>query len=719
MDSRTLYTIILILAAILYFIIAAVALLRRTFRDRIEHWLVVYLVVSGLWVLSRPFQNVAWLHPVIQQFPLSANFAVNGLLPLSFLFLGLSRSFLQIDTGNRDWWRLGVGAMGLLTLLTINIFQLPEWLTTLVLVTGWGLFVMATAVFTLRGYRKTDRQPLHRNRISYWVIALLINVIGDALTFYHAEVFGSLCRLLATFIATYAMLAYRLFDVRHMLRRAISYLITMAMEIFLWLQLLSYTSTPVFNQLIPQEISPYVVSGLTMLIAILFNPILLVAQQIVDKVTFDVDYDLNETLREYSMRVSNIVDLSQLEATVMGLISEAMEIQHGTFFLVDAIPTNDGYTSYQLHSVQGLGTEMLVLGTFAGDSIVAEYLAKENRPLTQYDIDLSPRFRDTSPVERDWLSGLGVEVFVPIYGKGKWLGLLGLGPKRSGDRYSDNDLTLLSTMADQTAVALENARLFSDLVHLNHEIKQAYAQLERANYELLESDKLKSAFIGVITHELRTPFATIIFALQLIEREGLENFTEEQRQQMEQLTVSVKAARTMVNNLVAFAGFLSKQGALHLSMFDFAKLVEATLFPLRPLAESKEITLEYHPPEIKVNLYGDEDRLADAIHHLVHNAIKFTNSGGHIEITVQLDDRRVYFAVRDNGIGIPADKIATLWDSFTQMADPLRRGVEGLGLGLALVKQVVTAHKGEVAAESLENEGSVFGFWLPQDGPEN
>jgi GAF domain-containing protein len=125
---------------------------------------------------------------------------------------------------------------------------------------------------------------------------------------------------------------------------------------------------------------------------------------------------------------------------------------------------------------------------------IALHLSQERRPLTQYDIDYLPRFRQIPLEDRQWLTGQDVDVYVPIHSKEKWIGLFALGAKNTGERYYDEDLLLLSTLADQSAVALENARIFADLYRINQELEHARTELEIANQQLRE-DELKSSFV--------------------------------------------------------------------------------------------------------------------------------------------------------------------------------------------------------------------------------
>ncbi|MCA9969750.1 MAG: HAMP domain-containing histidine kinase, partial [Anaerolineales bacterium] len=281
------------------------------------------------------------------------------------------------------------------------------------------------------------------------------------------------------------------------------------------------------------------------------------------------------------------------------------------------------------------------------------------------------------------------------------------------NRYYVRDLALLKTLAEQTAVALENARLVADLVQLNHVLKRANADVERANVRLQEAGQLKSDFIGMVTHELRTPFANMAFSLQLLQRTGTDNWMPAQGEALRQLAQEMQAGREMVDNLIKMATFLRKQEALRPAAFDFREVVVEGIRPLQTLAASKDICLHVNGSTGPMPVWADRDRLLDAVHHLVHNAIKFTGAGGEISVRATLEGACVRFEVRDTGVGVAPERLPALWQSFDQVADPHRRSAEGLGLGLALVKHIAVAHQGEVFAHSQVNVGSLFGFTIP------
>jgi len=324
-----------------------------------------------------------------------------------------------------------------------------------------------------------------------------------------------------------------------------------------------------------------------------------------------------------------------------------------------------------------------------------------------------PAFRGVSAAERVTLAHWNMEVFLTLRSMGQLVGVLALGSKQSRDPYFDSDMAYLSTLADETGVAVQNATLFSGLRNANLQMEDMNRDLERANTQLQELDTLKSAFIGVITHELRSPFAALDFSMQLIHRYGLDNLLPEQRDQLGQLAEGLRRAQTMINNLITFASFLSKQGQLRLAPMDMKQLARETLTTLEPLARKQDIKLTLDAPDTLPSVQGDRERLAEALYHLVHNAIKFNRVGGTVTLSCRAAPEELLVLVSDTGVGIEPEKLPDMWKDFTQIADPLRRGVEGLGLGLPLVRYVIKAHGGQVWAQSEPGLGSTFAFRIP------
>jgi signal transduction histidine kinase len=410
--------------------------------------------------------------------------------------------------------------------------------------------------------------------------------------------------------------------------------------------------------------------------------------------TLDRYRELNLLYRSGEIIAASL-DLSHVNRLVLDESTRLAQADEGAVMLVDRETGQlTVWASYGLDAIQDIGSGIPMgheLAEIVMDSGRTEILER--------------------PDPGDRKKPLGAALCVPLKTKDEVLGVISLVHTDPERTFRDNDINLINALAGQAAVAIDNARMFSDLTAL-------HAELEAANRRLRESDKIKSSFLGVITHELRSPFADIDFCLQLIERYGTEAWSQPQREQWDQLIQGVQEAKRMVDNLISFARLLRTQGDLYLTDVDFPQLVTEVTETLKPVMRTRRLELAVVGVETIPLIKADERRLGEAIYHLVHNAIKFNHPGGKIHVRYLTDDGGVRLEVQDTGVGIPADKIKLLWDPFSQAADPLKRGREGLGLGLALVKYVIHAHGGRVGVSSKEGVGSLFRIWLPIAGPE-
>src|SRR5574341_2133384 len=455
----------------------------RRFQERAARWLILYALVSSLWTLGQALWRWGWL-PFLGGEG-RVRFAAYGVLLLAWLFLLLTHSFLRLEGTGWGWWALGLAWVVGLALMEGDLLAMPEMLRvgntwdirrqefiSGVLIVGWVTLTGGAAWLTGRAYCLT-RQPLHKNRITYWSSAWAITLVGDALFLAGYQVLGGVLRVAAILVAAYAVVNHHLPDVRQTARKAVSYMTITLLSVGL------YTAGFVAMQYVFQAVPGYspLLAGAAMalILAILFQPLLGLVQRLVNRLMSGAGYDPSQVLREYSTNISNILDLELLANVMVNLIGAAIKIRHGQLFVVDRAKGADGADTFLLREVGRQEKKGAAAGSLAAGSPIASYVCQEQQPLTQYDVDLLAHFQAAPAEERAWLAGLEMDVYVPIHAKGEWIGLLALGPKLSGDRYFDDDLVMLRTLADQTAVALENARLVEDLIRAHNDLGQAYA----------------------------------------------------------------------------------------------------------------------------------------------------------------------------------------------------------------------------------------------------
>ena len=767
----------LILTGVLYLPIAGVILKRRGFQEWATRLLVLYVGASSLWTLGLVFLRPGGLATPAQDVP--ARVWLYGLLLLAWLFLHLTRAFLRFAGSGWGWWALGAAWIVAAIVLNENWLGLPEvswagghvpptgveglpatptsvggllaWHWSLafgVAIAGWGAFMGGATLLTARAYHQAQ-QPLHRNRIKYWAVALGLTASGAVLTPLLAgtAALGSGFHLLGTLCATYAVLTYRQPDVRQVARRTASFLIVTLLTVVI------YTAGFLATQALFQSVPGYspLLAGVTvaLVLAVVFAPLLRLAQRLADQVVSGTHYDPGRTLHEYSTHISNILDLERLATVALDLIRETMQIQHGTLFVVHeepgqhvpedlpkqflSPPLESKYSYFRLRDVTGTGKDSPP-GALSAASPVADYLRQERRPLTQYDVDLLPRFRENSPAEQGWLASLGADVYVPIYAKGEWIGLLALGPKTCGDRYFDEDLALLSTLADQTAVALENARLFDDLKVRNTENEQLNQELAVANRELARLDEAKSNFIDIASHELRTPLTQICGYNEILGEMVEEgSLTPDTALQMAQgIHKGAQRLQEIVDLMFDVSQLDTETLILNLSHTQVSLTVHQAVESWARALEERRQTLVVEGLESLPALTADGKRLVQVFSHLVQNAIKYTPDGGHIRITGRLlngvtepQERAVEIVVADTGIGIAPDDLGRIFDKFYRAGDVMFHSTgktkfkgAGPGLGLTIARGIVEAHGGRIWAESLGYDeqtrpGSQFHVVLP------
>ncbi|MGC8785876.1 MAG: ATP-binding protein, partial [Anaerolineae bacterium] len=289
-------------------------------------------------------------------------------------------------------------------------------------------------------------------------------------------------------------------------------------------------------------------------------------------------------------------------------------------------------------------------------------------------------------------------VALPLVVKGEKIGILGLAKEKKEHAFVRSDLELLSVLASQAAIAIQNARLFTRL-------RNAYEQLK-------ELDRMKSDFISTVSHELRSPLHSISGYVQLL----LDGKAPDKATQQECLEIVYRQTQhltNLINDLLDASRMESASLVLQKEPVQMYLAVQEVLADLQPLAEQAQITLTNHlTPDLPV-VFGDKERLKQVVRNLVHNAIKFTPKGGHVTISATVEPGRIVVSVQDDGIGIPAEALPRLFERFYQVDSSSTRRAGGTGLGLYICKQIVTAHGGEIWVKSQVGKGSTFSFTLP------
>lgn len=333
---------------------------------------------------------------------------------------------------------------------------------------------------------------------------------------------------------------------------------------------------------------------------------------------------------------------------------------------------------------------------------------EEGKAMVVGDYFAGERLKD-APYDAVRKEGLKSFLAVPFFsGNGEAMGVLYVAT-RSKREFTQEEIDALVTLATQASVAIEHARLFEELKSAYRKLQTTHEELKEAYEELKSLDELKSNILANVSHELRTPITVAKGAIELAMDE--EN-PGERRRFLKMALDALTRQNFIVADILEAAKFEKGEVELNLEAVDVVQMIKLVRDEFEPMLVTEGIKMEVNVENIPP-AKADPQQLKHVLRNLISNAIKFNRKGGSVTIEAREKGSMVEVCVSDTGIGIPEDKLEKIFERFYQMDSSPTRHYGGTGMGLAIVKEVVEAHGGEVMVKSKLGEGSTFCFTLP------
>jgi GAF domain-containing protein len=309
--------------------------------------------------------------------------------------------------------------------------------------------------------------------------------------------------------------------------------------------------------------------------------------------------------------------------------------------------------------------------------------------------------------EREAMRQAGVEagLVLPMLSQDSLVGIVSLGFRGPLPEPVEEPLDWAQTLVNQAAAAVANARLYQQLETQAAELATAYSELQ-------EVDRLRAQLVQNVGHELRTPLGLIKGYVELLIAGDLGKVSSSQRAALQVMRERTATLVRLIHNLTVLQAV--PREALAVAPLSMAEIVGQVLIEFQGAAEGAGIVFQEEIPDGLPTLLGDRERLELALGHLVDNSIKFSPDGGTITLKAWADERMIHVSVRDEGIGISSDSMGRIFERFYQVDGSTRRRYGGMGVGLALVWEIVELHDGTVQAESEPGKGSTFTISLPR-----
>jgi signal transduction histidine kinase len=557
-----------------------------------------------------------------------------------------------------------------------------------VLVLSW-LFIVCMSFFEiLKLLPKT--KGIKRTQTVYLIIGFLTGFLGGASTLIpmfkvNFPPFGNFTIAIYCFVSTYAILRYRLMDIRLVIKKGMVYSLSAGILTSFFIVFVLTMTKYVENVAGLTSHVITIIAALT--IAVLFNPLKNSVQKIIDKTFYKRTYNYFDVIRDISRKLTTMFELNTINEFIANTIFDTLGVS--SIYVLTAASGQNCEVVYQRLNKYMKNKKLNIAeqGNLTYNSEIIRFMIESediliNDELPAFEAKLG---QDGIQRIRRELEPFGGEVTASVFIEGQLAMILILGEKLSGDMFSREDTNLLKTITDQIAIAAKNVRLYKD----------------KLNSEKLASIGMMSA---TFAHEVRNPLTSLKTFAQLMP----EKYNDvEFREGFSKIVVGeIQKIDDLISDLLDFS---AEKKSARVTEYDLVGIVDETIGYVKGklgLAQ-KNIVIEKEYARESVIMMGDVKQLRTLFTNIVTNGCQAMNGEGMLRIEINPDGENVNVAITDTGQGISLNDIEKIFDPFVTHKET------GTGLGLPISKKIVEEHNGSLQVKSTLSEGSTFTVTLP------
>lgn len=685
------------------------ALLNKTFA--------FFVTFIGVWIISNYISNDLSNPPAVATF---ANYFVFSCSLAAVIFLYY---FAALIAGSRKAVRLfhylwapltAVCLMSASPLVVQGVKRQGQLyaVTFGPLISVYALVLLAMIVATLlvmfHGARKNIGANKDRMVILTWSFSLALPavvamqlILPTTTGWFGLTNIGVTPMLIVVLGLFYSVAKHKLFDLRLIIIRTISYLISLSALVLIY-GLATHYIQDFLSSFVRSSFKRDALNAvLIALAAASYSRVKEVFDKITNRLFYRDSYDTQLILDRIGRVIVGNVSTHRIQRGSLEALAAALRPTSLSFLLIDPV-RGDEKKTLKRQNWQGADSQDLqhVLRRVSRDIILYDELDD------QKDRHVKDIFRQDD-----------INLVVSLVTKEGRIGYLIAGAKRSGNPYTAQDLGLLRVAANELAVALQNAQRFEEIqafnVTLQEKVTEATRELKQTNKKLVALDEAKDEFISMASHQLRTPLTSIKGYLSMLLEGDLGKVSDPQEKALKEAFGSSQRMVFLIADFLNVSRIKTGKFLIEPKEVDLPEMVREELTQLKEMAEAKDLKLVYEQPGEFPRVMLDDNKMRQVMMNMVDNAIYYTPAGGTITIQLYPTADEIVFKVIDSGIGVPKAEQHKLFTKFYRAGNARKARPDGTGLGLFMAQKIVVEQGGAIIFESEEGKGSTFGFRFP------
>jgi K+-sensing histidine kinase KdpD len=392
-----------------------------------------------------------------------------------------------------------------------------------------------------------------------------------------------------------------------------------------------------------------------------------------------------ELVNRIAAKISSTLDIDELLSAAADIIRKSFNYFDVTIFLIDPpkqyltlVAHSGSYIDFLPHGYkQRIGVGLIGWAAEHNQSVLAHDVSRDERYITH-------AYHNTNS-----------ELAVPITFNNELLGVLNVEDTRL-HAFDASDLLLLETLADQLGTAIRNAKLFEEG--------------KKANEKLVQLDRVKTEFLGMVSHDFRSPLSSIILASKSLQRNAKVKENPHIVEYLKIISDQALRLNYLAEEILSITRLESGQLTFNFKIVNLKSLVDEAV-SLVSFSHKHKLVSTIHPDILFIK--ADEQKIRQVLHNLVSNAVKYSPGGGAIKLEIaNYSSSSVLVSITDEGIGIPGDQKDKIFKKFGRVENDETHGIKGSGLGLWITREIIKGHGGNIWFESVVGQGTKFHFTL-------